>query len=101
MEGAKVVFHLAASVGNRPFSEHTIEDSEIHVLGTRRVLEAVRHGGVRKIVYSSSAGILGELETLPLREDHPVEPDSPYGASKLAGEELCLACGKLYQPENN
>ena len=52
--------------------------------------------GVRKIVFSSSAGIFGELKTLPIAEDHPVEPDSPYGASKLAAEKLCLAYAKLY-----
>jgi UDP-glucose 4-epimerase len=63
------------------------------------VLEAARRGGVRKVVFSSSAGIFGELKTLPIREDHPVEPDSPYGASKLGAEKLCLAYAKLYELE--
>ena len=97
--GAEVIFHLAASVGNTRSIEHPIEDSEINVLGTLRVLEAARHGGVRKVVFSSSAGIFGELKTLPIREDHPVEPDSPYGASKLGAEKLCLAYAKLYDLE--
>jgi len=96
MEGVEVVFHLAASVGNPRSIEHPIEDSEINVIGTLRVLEAARHMGVHRIVFSSSAGIFGELKTLPIREDHSVEPDSPYGASKLAAEKLCLAYGKLY-----
>ena len=52
-----------------------------------------------KLVYSSSAGIFGELKTLPIREDHPVEPDTPYGASKLCAEKLCLAYAKLYPIE--
>jgi UDP-glucose 4-epimerase len=94
--GVDVVFHLAASVGNKRSIERPIEDSEINVLGTLRVLEACRAGNVRSIVYSSSAGIFGELKQLPIREDHPLEPDSPYGASKLAGEKLVLAYGKLY-----
>jgi len=47
-------------------------------------------------VASSSAGIFGELKTLPIREDHPIEPDSPYGASKLCAEKETLAFGKLY-----
>ena len=63
------------------------------------MLEAARRAGVRKIVFSSSAGIFGELKYLPIREDHPVEPDSPYGASKLAAEKLCLAYAKLYDLE--
>jgi len=97
--GAEVVFHLAASVGNTRSIEHPVEDSEINVLGTLRVLEAARRAGSRKVVFSSSAGIFGELRTLPIREDHPVEPDSPYGASKLAAEKHCLAYAKLYPIE--
>jgi UDP-glucose 4-epimerase len=99
MAGCEVVFHLAASVGNTRSIEHPIQDSEINVLGTLRVLEAARHHGVRKVVFSSSAGIFGELKTLPIREDHPVEPDTPYGASKLGAEKLCLAYAKLYPLE--
>ena len=60
------------------------------------MLEAARQENVTKIVYSSSAGIFGELKTLPIREDHPVEPDTPYGCTKLAGEKLCLSYAKLY-----
>ena len=48
---------------------------------------------------SSSAGIFGELKTLPIAEDHPVDPDSPYGVSKLAAEKLGLAYAKLYGME--
>lgn len=98
VDGTHVIFHLAASVGNTRSIEHPIEDSEINVIGTLRVLEAARRAGVRKVVFSSSAGIFGELKTLPIREDHPVEPDSPYGASKLAAEKLCLAYARLYPP---
>ncbi len=97
--GCELVFHLAASVGNTRSIEHPIEDSEINALGTLRVLEASRAHGVRRIVYSSSAGIFGELKTLPIDELHPIDPDTPYGASKLAGEKLCLAYGKLYELE--
>jgi UDP-glucose 4-epimerase len=99
MDGADVVFHLAASVGNIRSIEDPIQDSEVNVIGTLRVLEAARRAGVRKIVFSSSAGIFGELKVLPIREDHPVEPDSPYGASKLAAEKLCLAYARLYDME--
>ena len=98
-QGIDVVFHLAASVGNSRSILNPIEDSEINILGTLRVLEACRKQGVRKLVFSSSAGIFGELKTLPIREDHPLEPDSPYGASKLGAEKLCLAYSKLYDLE--
>lgn len=97
VDGNEVIFHLAASVGNTRSIENPILDSEINIIGTLNVLEAARHQHAKKIVFSSSAGIFGELKTLPIREDHPVEPDSPYGASKLGAEKLCLAYSKLYE----
>lgn len=96
VDGAEVIFHLAASVGNKRSIEHPLEDTEINALGTLQILEAARHHGVRKVVISSSAGIFGELKTLPIREDHPIEPISPYGVSKLAAEKLGLAYSYLY-----
>ena len=96
LESADVVFHLAASVGNKRSIDDPVTDAEINVLGTIRVLEAARKYGVEKVVVSSSAGIFGELKTLPIREDHQVEPDSPYGCTKLCQEKLCLAYAKLY-----
>ena len=94
-----MVFHLAASVGNKRSIDDPISDAEINVLGTLRILEAARAHKVRKVVASSSAGIFGELKTLPIREDHPIEPDTPYGSTKLCSEKLCLAYSKLYELE--
>ncbi len=96
MRGVEVVFHLAASVGNKRSIDCPILDAEINVLGTLRLLESARLSGARKFVVSSSAGIFGELKTIPIREDHPVEPDTPYGASKLCAEKETLAYGKLF-----
>lgn len=54
----------------------------------------MRKHGVKRIVYSSSAAIFGELETQSIDENHPQNADSPYGASKLAAEKMILAyCG--------
>jgi UDP-glucose 4-epimerase len=99
VQGAEVVFHHAASVGNKRSIDDPRADAMTNVLGTVNVLEASRHAGVRKIVYASSAGIFGELKELPIGESHPLEPDSPYGASKLAAEKECLVFGKLYDLE--
>lgn len=99
VQGVEVIFHLAASVGNKRSIDFPIDDAEINVLGTLTVLEAARKFGVRKIVTSSSAGIFGELKILPIREDHPIEPDSPYGCTKLCEEKLCLSYAKLYPLE--
>ncbi len=94
--GMDVIFHLAASVGNKRSIDFPIQDAEINVIGTLNMLEAARKNKVRKIVVSSSAGIFGELKTLPIREDHPIEPDSPYGCTKLCEEKLSLSYSKLY-----
>jgi nucleoside-diphosphate-sugar epimerase len=61
MHGVEVVFHLAASVGNKRSIDHPLIDAEINVLGTLQMLEAARKEGVQKIVTSSSAGIFGEV----------------------------------------
>src|SRR6185369_4256005 len=98
-DGVQVIFHLAASVGNARSIENPLYDSDVNVLGTLRVLEAARRARVRKLVCSSSAAIFGELKHLPIREDHPCEPDTPYGVSKLAEEKHCLAYAKLYELE--
>jgi nucleoside-diphosphate-sugar epimerase len=98
--GCSVVFHLAASVGNTRSIEHPLDDSAINVLGTLNVLEAARANGIARIVLSSSAGIFGELKTLPIAEDHLQDPDSPYGVSKLAAEKMCLVYNKLHGMKN-
>lgn len=94
--GVDYIFHLAASVGNKRSIDDPIYDATVNVLGTLNVLEAARSNNIKKLVYSSSAGIFGELKTIPIGEDHPQEPDSPYGVSKLAAEKDCLAYMKLY-----
>jgi len=96
MRGRDRVFHLAASVGGPRSIENPRADLEVNLGGTLNVLEAARAESVRKIVFASSAGIFGALKQMPIREDHPAEPDTPYGASKLGAEKLCLAYARLY-----
>jgi UDP-glucose 4-epimerase len=93
------VFHLAASVGNKRSIDYPITDAETNVIGTLNVLEVARKNKIHKIVVASSAGIFGELKTIPIKEDHPIEPDSPYGCTKLCEEKLSLSYSKLYDME--
>lgn len=97
--GNEIIFHLAASVGNKRSIDEPFVDAQTNVLGTINVLEAARKYKVRKIVVSSSAAIYGDLKILPIDEDHPIEPDSPYGCTKLCEEKLSLAYSKLYPLE--
>lgn len=99
VKGNEIIFHLAASVGNKRSIDDPVTDASVNVMGTLNILEAARNNEVQKIVVSSSAGIFGELKFLPIREDHPAEPDSPYGCTKLCEEKLSLAYTKLYSPE--
>ena len=90
------VFHMAASVGNVKSLEEPLQDASINILGTLRVLEAMRLSGTDNLVYSSSAATFGEPRYLPVDEEHPQHPDSPYGVSKLAGEKNAMAFARLY-----
>lgn len=98
--GCAAIFHLAASVGNVRSIENPIEDATVNVLGTLNVLEAARTANVQKVIFSSSAATFGELKALPIGEDHPQDPDSPYGVSKLAAEKACCVYNKLYGMQN-
>jgi UDP-glucose 4-epimerase len=96
MDGSNTVFHLAASIGNAKSIAFPQRDSEVNVIGTLNVLHAMRKNGVPTIIYSSSAGIFGEPQYLPVDEDHPTDPDSPYGVSKLAAEKHILFQSRMY-----
>jgi UDP-glucose 4-epimerase len=87
-ERPNVVMHLAAQMDVRKSVEDPVFDAQVNVLGTLNVLQqAVRHG-VRKVVFSSSGGaIYGEQEIYPASESHVTRPLSPYGISKLCGEQ--------------
>ncbi|MBV7377951.1 NAD-dependent epimerase/dehydratase family protein [Maritimibacter dapengensis] len=99
MDGCDTVFHLAASVGNKRSIDHPHVDTAINVQGTLNILMAARDQCVEKLVVSSSAGIYGELKTLPIREDHPLAPLTPYGVSKLYTEKMSLAFARTYGME--
>jgi UDP-glucose 4-epimerase len=87
-ERPNVVMHLAAQMDVRKSVEDPMFDAQVNVLGTLNVLQqSVKHG-VRKVIFSSSGGaIYGEQEIYPAPESHVTRPLSPYGLSKLCGEQ--------------
>jgi UDP-glucose 4-epimerase len=92
MEGAKVVFHLAANADVRFGTEHPRKDLEQNTIATFNVLEAMRRQGVRRIAFSSTGSVYGEPQVFPTPETAPFPVQtSLYGASKLAGEGLIAA----------
>ncbi|MEI6578968.1 MAG: NAD-dependent epimerase/dehydratase family protein [Eubacteriales bacterium] len=95
-KGVDVVFHLAACVGRQKSIDNPLLDSTTNLIGTVNILEGMRKHGVKRIVYSSSAAIFGELTTPSIDENHPQNADSPYGVSKLAAEKMILAHSRIY-----
>ncbi len=92
MNGSDVVFHLAANSDIVKSAADTRIDLEQGTIATYNVLDAMRVDGVKKIVFTSSSVIYGEVERLPIHENYgPLFPISFYGASKLAGEALVSA----------
>jgi len=95
----EVVFHLAAQIDVRKSVADPAFDAAINVGGTANVLEAVRASGCRRLVFSSTGGAIygeGEGQRLPLAEDAPLAPLSPYGQSKFAGEGYLALYERLY-----
>ena len=92
MQGADIVFHLAANANVRFGLEHPRKDLEQNTIATFNVLEAMRASGVKKIVFSSTGSIYGEATIVPTPEDAPFPVQtSLYGASKLACEGMIQA----------
>lgn len=93
----EVIFHLAAQIDVRKSVEDPVADAEANIVATVKLAEAARKAGVRKIVHTSSGGsIYGTPSTFPVDETFPVDPHSPYAASKLAGEQYLGTFRHLY-----
>ena len=83
-----LVMHLAAQVDLRRSVEEPIFDAQVNILGTLNVLQQAVKYGTRKVIFASSGGaIYGEQDIFPAPESHPIRPLSPYGISKLNGEQ--------------
>jgi UDP-glucuronate 4-epimerase len=90
LEGVDAVFHLAAEPGVRSSWGRRFERFlRNNVEATQRLLEAAQAVPERRFVYASSSSVYGDSERLPTPEDAPPRPMSPYGVTKLAGEQLC------------
>ena len=97
-EGGVVVFHLAAQPGvRRSWGVSFNTYVENNILATQRLLEWAKGNPVQRFIYASSSSVYGDGGDLPMKEDSPPVPLSPYGVTKLAAENLCQLYWKSHQ----
>lgn len=88
VEGCDVLFHLAALIGI-PYSYHAPASYvQTNVTGTLNVAEAARKAGVGRFVHTSTSEVYGSARYTPVDEEHPLQGQSPYSASKIAADKM-------------
>ena len=95
-EGTEFVLHLGAQIAI-PYSYVNPRDFfEVNVLGSLNVAQAALRHGVERVVHTSTSEVYGSAQTVPITEDHVLEPSSPYAASKLGADKLMDAWHRSY-----
>jgi UDP-glucuronate 4-epimerase len=91
------VFHLAARAGVRPSISDPLLYEDVNLRGTILLLEVCKEFGMKDFIFASSSSVYGENRRVPFSEtDLDIQPISPYGATKRAGEVLCYSYYHLY-----
>jgi len=97
MKGCELVFHLAALIGI-PYSYHSPDVYvDTNVKGTLNILQAARDLGVKKIIHTSTSEVYGTAQFVPITELHPVNPQSPYAATKAGADFLALTFFRSFE----
>lgn len=81
------VFHLAAQKNIRTSIDDPLYDADVNIAGSLNIIEQSRRFGVKKIIFSSSAAVYGEVRRVPISEKIPTQPVSPYGIAKASIEQ--------------
>ncbi|MEU5238104.1 GDP-mannose 4,6-dehydratase [Streptomyces lydicus] len=89
--GCDTVFHLAALIGIPYSYDSPGAYVQTNVVGTENVAEACRQHAVRRLVHTSTSEVYGTALTAPIGEDHPLQPQSPYSASKIGADMMALS----------
>ena len=96
VKGCEVVFHLGALI-SIPYSyKHPAEVVSTNIMGTFNVLIACRDSGVERLVHTSTSEVYGTARVAPIGEDHPLQGQSPYSASKIGADKLAESFSCAY-----
>ena len=95
-----IVFHLAAIASVALSVKDPMLINKHNVTGTLRVLELARQKRAKRVVFTSSAAVYGDPDSFPIEESFPLQPLSPYAASKIAGEYYVRAFGAAFDIEH-
>jgi dTDP-glucose 4,6-dehydratase len=88
VEGCDVVFHLAALIAI-PYSYHSPDSYvQTNVTGTLNLLQAARDAGIKRFLHTSTSEVYGTARYVPITEEHPLQGQSPYSATKIAADQL-------------
>lgn len=98
-KGVDTIFHCAAVARVQPSIKDPIFYEKNNTMATLNILQSAVKARVKKIVYSSSSSVYGDTTILPVKEDAPINPLSPYGAQKYYGEILCKTFSSIYDIE--
>ena len=91
MKGCDAVLHLAALIAI-PYSYHSPDTYvDTNIKGTLNVLQASRELGVRRVVHTSTSEVYGSARFVPITEEHPLQGQSPYSATKIAADQLAYS----------
>ncbi|WJW74587.1 NAD-dependent 4,6-dehydratase LegB [Thiohalobacter sp. IOR34] len=91
MQGCDLVFHLAALIGI-PYSYHSPDTYvDTNIKGTLNVCQAARELGTERIVHTSTSEVYGTARFVPITEEHPLQGQSPYSATKIGADQIALS----------
>lgn len=91
MEGVDVVFHLAALIAI-PYSYHSPASYiDTNIKGTLNIVQAAKELGIKKVIHTSTSEVYGTAQFVPITEEHPLQGQSPYSASKIGADQIAYS----------
>ena len=97
IESREVVLHLGALIPIPYSYRHPREFVTANIEGTLNVLEASRRADVQRIVHTSTSEVYGTARTVPIEEEHPLHPQSPYAATKVGADQIALSYQRSFE----